>query len=70
MAQQAGLDVLHVGTDPKVLKVGYLLDRSRGMLGPLATGGLWAAERLGLAGRSVRINWGDILLLFAKNESP
>ncbi len=68
MARQAGLTVLHLKTYPKVLKLGYLLDRSRGMLGPLARGGLWAAERLRLADRSVKINWGDILLLIARNK--
>ena len=69
MARLAGLEVLHLKTYPKVLKLGYLLDRSRGMLGPLASGSLWAAERLRLADRSVRIDWGDILLLVARNKT-
>jgi 2-polyprenyl-3-methyl-5-hydroxy-6-metoxy-1,4-benzoquinol methylase len=69
MARQSGLELLHLKTYPKVLKLGYLLDRARGMIGPLADGGLWAAERLRLSDRSVRIDWGDILLLVAKKPS-
>ena len=36
---RSGFDVLRLSTQPKTLKLGYLLDRSRGMFGPVARSG-------------------------------
>lgn len=66
MMGKTGFEVLRLSTYPKVLKLGYLLERSRGMLGPLAVGGLWIAKRLRIAGVPVKVNLGDILILIAR----
>ena len=65
----SGFDVLRLSTQPKTLKLGYLLDRSRGMFGPVARSARWAAERLGLASLPVRVDLEDIILLEAR-KSP
>ena len=68
---RSGFDVLRLSTQPKTLKLGYLLDRSRGMFGPVARSARWAAERLRFASLPVRVDLGDILLLEArKNPQP
>jgi hypothetical protein len=67
--EHVGFEVLRLTTQPKVLKLGYLLERSRGMLGPLAAGGLWAARRFHIADYSVRVNFADILLLVARKKA-
>jgi hypothetical protein len=66
--RQVGFDVLSLTTQPKVLKLGYILDRATGMFGPLAKGGLWAAKRLRIDNRAVSVNFGDILLLVARKR--
>ena len=68
LVQQEGFTPLKVTTQPKVLKLGYILERARGLFGPLARGGGWTVERLGLAHYPVKVNLGDILLVVARKE--
>jgi 2-polyprenyl-3-methyl-5-hydroxy-6-metoxy-1,4-benzoquinol methylase len=69
MMRRVDLEVLRLSTYPKVLKLGYLLERASGMFGPLAAGSLWLARRLHLADCSVKVNLGDILILIARNKA-
>ena len=46
----------------------WALERARGLFGPLATAGRWAAERLRLASCPVKVNLGDILLVVARQK--
>ena len=66
LVRREGFEALHVATQPKVLKLGYVLERARGLFGPLATAGRWTAERLRLAGYPVKVDLGDILLVVAR----
>ena len=66
---RSGFDVLRLSTQPKTLKLGYLLDRSRVMFDPVARPARWAVEQLRLASLPVRADLGDILLLEAR-KSP
>jgi SAM-dependent methyltransferase len=66
LVQREGFEPLRIATQPKVLKLGYVLERARGLFGPLATAGRWTAERLRLAEHSVTIDLGDILLVVAR----
>lgn len=68
MMEMLDFEVVRLSTYPKVLKIGYLLRRARGRLGPLAAASLWAARRIHLADRSVKVNLGDILLLIARKK--
>ena len=66
LVKREGFEPLHVATQRKVLKLRYVLERARGLFGPLASAGRWVVERLRLANRSVRIDLGDILLVVAR----
>ena len=68
LVRQEGFAPLKVTTQPKVLQLGYILERARGLFGPLARGGGWTVERLGLAHYPVKVNLGDILLVVARKE--
>ncbi len=65
MAAAAGFERVSTSTEAKTLKLGYVLDRARGFLGPGATVARALAGKLGLAERPVRIDLGDILLVEA-----
>jgi 2-polyprenyl-3-methyl-5-hydroxy-6-metoxy-1,4-benzoquinol methylase len=66
LVKREGFEPLHITTQPKVLKLGYVLERARGLFGPLATAGRWMAERLRLAERPVKVDLQDILLVVAR----
>jgi 2-polyprenyl-3-methyl-5-hydroxy-6-metoxy-1,4-benzoquinol methylase len=66
MVRASGFEVLSTSTEPKTLKIGYLLDRTRGFLGPLASLARAFASTLGVVDRPVRIDLGDILRVEAR----
>ncbi|MFQ5791518.1 MAG: methyltransferase domain-containing protein [Acidobacteriota bacterium] len=66
LVRREGFQLLRLSTQPKVLKLGYVLDRARGMFGRLAVGGGWVAEKLRLADYPVKVNLGDILFVVAR----
>ncbi len=66
MVQSSGFEVLSTKTEAKTLKLGYVLDRARGFLGPLAAFARALASTLGVVDRPVRIDLGDILLVEAR----
>jgi 2-polyprenyl-3-methyl-5-hydroxy-6-metoxy-1,4-benzoquinol methylase len=66
MARSSGFEVLSTKTEAKTLKLGYVLDRARGFLGPLAAFARAVASTLGVVDRPVRIDLGDILLVEAR----
>lgn len=70
MVRREGFEILRLATEPKVLKLGYILDRARGTFGSLAAAASWFADRLRLARLPVRVNLGDILFLVARKGSP
>jgi 2-polyprenyl-3-methyl-5-hydroxy-6-metoxy-1,4-benzoquinol methylase len=69
MLEGAGFELVSTTTEPKTLKLGYVLDRSRSLFGPAASllGAL--ARGLGLEERPVRIDLGDILLVEARKPA-
>jgi len=69
LVRREGFEALEIVTQPKVLKLGYVLERARGLFGPLATAGSWLAARLRLADYPVKIDLGDILLVVARKVS-
>jgi len=70
MVRRAGFDVLRLSTQPKTLKLGYLLTRAQGLFGPISSAARAAAGWLGLDGRPVSINTGDIILIEARRVEP
>jgi 2-polyprenyl-3-methyl-5-hydroxy-6-metoxy-1,4-benzoquinol methylase len=66
MVRSSGFEVLSTKTEAKTLKLGYVLDRARGFLGPLAAFARAVASTLGVVDRPVRIDLGDILLVEAR----
>jgi len=68
IVKRNGFEVLRLSTQPKILKLPYVLDRARGISAPLARTGLWLVERLHLENRSVTVNLGDILLMIARKK--
>jgi 2-polyprenyl-3-methyl-5-hydroxy-6-metoxy-1,4-benzoquinol methylase len=66
MVRRTGFEVLSTATEPKTLKIGYLLERTRGFLGPGASIARALASTLGVLDRPVRIDLGDILLVVAR----
>lgn len=68
LLRREGFETLRLTTQPKVLKLGYVLERARGLFGSLAAAGQWAAERLRLASCPVKVNLGDILLVVARKK--
>ena len=68
LVRREGFEVLEVTTQPKVLKVGYTLDRARGHFGFLARAARWIVDRLHLADAPVKIDLGDILFLVARKR--
>ncbi|MGH9318345.1 MAG: class I SAM-dependent methyltransferase [Vicinamibacteria bacterium] len=66
MVRGAGFEVLSTSTEPKTLRLAYVLDRARSFLGPAASLARSVSERLGIAERPVRIDLGDILLVEAR----
>jgi 2-polyprenyl-3-methyl-5-hydroxy-6-metoxy-1,4-benzoquinol methylase len=66
MVRASGFEVLSTSTDPKTLKIGYLLDRTRGFLGPLGFLARALASAFGVVDRPVRIDLGDILRVEAR----
>ncbi len=66
MVRGSGFEVLSTSTEAKTLKLGYVLDRARGFLGPLASLARALASTFGVADRPVRIDLGDILLVEAR----
>lgn len=66
MVEAAGLELVSTSTEAKTLKLGYVLERARGFLGPGAGLARSLAGRLGLAERPVRIDLGDILRVEAR----
>ena len=69
MVRRAGFDVLDVSTQPKTLKLDYLLERSSGMFGPLAKGAQKIARGLGVHERPVSVDLEDILQIEARAKS-
>jgi 2-polyprenyl-3-methyl-5-hydroxy-6-metoxy-1,4-benzoquinol methylase len=61
-----GFEVLSTSTEAKTLKLGYVLDRARSFLGPLASLARGLASTFRVADRPVRIDLGDILLVEAR----
>ncbi len=66
MVRSSGFEVLSTKTEAKTLKLGYVLDRARGFLGPLASWAQALASTFGVVDRPVRIDLGDILLVEAR----
>jgi 2-polyprenyl-3-methyl-5-hydroxy-6-metoxy-1,4-benzoquinol methylase len=66
MVRTSGFEVLSTSTEAKTLKLGYVLDRARGFLGPAAAVARLLATGLGVIDRPVRIDLGDILVIDAK----
>ena len=66
MVGRAGFEVLSISTQRKKLKLGYLIERAQGLLGPLGAGAGALVARVGLADLPVRIDLGDIILVEAK----
>ncbi len=66
MVRSSGFEVLSTKTEAKTLKLGYVLDRARGFLGPLAACARALASTFGVVNRPVRIDLGDILLVEAR----
>ncbi len=66
LVRSSGFEVLSTSTEAKTLKLGYVLDRSRSFLGPLASLARALASTLGVVDRPVRIDLGDILLVEAR----
>lgn len=66
MVRRAGFDVLGMSTQSKTLQLGYILERARNILGPLGGPAHKVAGWVGLHGRRVRINLGDVLLIEAR----
>jgi 2-polyprenyl-3-methyl-5-hydroxy-6-metoxy-1,4-benzoquinol methylase len=66
MVRSSGFEVLSTKTEAKTLKLGYVLDRARSFLGPLAAFARALASTMGLVDRPVRIDLGDILLVEAR----
>jgi len=66
MVRASGFEVLSTSTEAKTLKLGYVLDRARGFLGPLASFARALASALGVVDRPVRIDLGDILRVEAR----
>ncbi len=66
MLRASGFEVLSTSTEAKTLKIGYLLDRTRGFLGPLAHLARALASAVGVVDRPVRIDLGDILRVEAR----
>jgi 2-polyprenyl-3-methyl-5-hydroxy-6-metoxy-1,4-benzoquinol methylase len=66
MVRRSGFEVLSTSTEPKTLKLGYVLDRARGFLGPLASVARALASTFGQVDRPIRIDLGDILLVEAR----
>ena len=66
MVRGSGFEVLSTSTEAKTLKLGYVLDRARSFLGPLASLARALASTFGVVDRPVRIDLGDILLVEAR----
>jgi 2-polyprenyl-3-methyl-5-hydroxy-6-metoxy-1,4-benzoquinol methylase len=66
MVRSSGFEVLSTSTEAKTLKLGYVLDRARSFLGPVASVARSLASRLGVVDRPVKIDLGDILLVEAR----
>jgi len=66
MVRGSGFEVLSTSTEAKTLKLGYVLDRARGFLGPLASIARSLASAFGVVDRPIRIDLGDILLVEAR----
>jgi 2-polyprenyl-3-methyl-5-hydroxy-6-metoxy-1,4-benzoquinol methylase len=66
MVREAGFEVLATSTEAKTLKLGYILDRARSLLGPAASLARALASRLGVVERPIRIDLGDILRVEAR----
>jgi SAM-dependent methyltransferase len=66
LVERSGFQVLSVTTEPKTLKLGYVLDRAQSFLGPAARLARALVGKLGLSERRVRIDLGDILLVEAR----
>ncbi len=66
MVRSSGFEVLSTSTEAKTLKLGYVLDRARSFLGPLASVARALASTIGVVDRPVRIDLGDILLVEAR----
>jgi 2-polyprenyl-3-methyl-5-hydroxy-6-metoxy-1,4-benzoquinol methylase len=66
MLRAAGFEVVSTSTEPKTLRLGYVLERARSFMGPAAGLAHGLASRLGLAERPIRIDLGDILLVEAR----
>lgn len=69
LVSRAGFEVLSMGTEAKRLKIGYLLERSRSFLGPLARAASGIANGLGVAEKPVSVDLGDILLVEARKPA-
>lgn len=69
LVERAGFETLSVQSESKRLKLGYLIDRSRSFLGPVAGAASAVASRLGLAEKPVTIDLGDILLVEARKPA-
>jgi hypothetical protein len=66
---RTGFDLLALATEPKMLELGYVLDRARGFLGPLARVRSAIAKALRVEQRPVRIDLGDTLRVEARKPA-
>ena len=66
LVRSSGFEVLSTSTEAKTLKLGYVLDRARSFLGPVASVARALASTFGVVDRPVRIDLGDILLVEAR----
>lgn len=66
LVTREGFEVVRLFTQPKVLKLGYVLGRVRGIFGPLVAPVLGLAELFRLANRPIKVNLGDILFMVAR----
>ena len=66
LVRSSGFELLSTSTEAKTLKLGYVLDRARSFLGPVASVARALASTFGVVDRPVRIDLGDILLVEAR----
>lgn len=70
LVRREGFDIVEITSQPKLLKLGYTLDRARGHFGFIAGGARWLVDRLGLADAPVKIDFGDIIMIVARKREP
>ena len=66
LVEKQGFEVEGVSTQPKVLKLGYVLERAEGLFGPFARLAGAVARGTSLSDLAVKIDLGDILFVIAR----